>query len=277
MEYLISQKNVLRISINKWFTDPNRDNIETARIEFKKPPLQQLNYLTKLLLEFSHDEPLFNTIKSESDLMNKIFSTSRYQIRSFKYVSTLKKLRQSLNKIKKLNIKDNFYSIATSACSVEKLMNKKTFHSVQWRLIALFNILIDVQDISANLVELLTEEMTTSVFLHYPVAYTSLASSLTKMSKDFTLKIANLICKFRTMENNKFLPFQAGDSDFPPLPWNDTFITTLDVESAIEPVEIPQNNLKKLNISMSIKPTISAKHNKPAGSKPKTSFSGLGF
>lgn len=277
MERLISQKNVLRVSLNKWYTDISRDTIETAKIDFKKPPLQQLNYLTKLILDFSHDEPLYNTIKSESDLMNKIFATSRHQIRSFKYISTLKKLRQTLGKIQKLNLKDSFYNIATSACSFEKLMTKKTFHSVQWRLIALFQLLIEIQDVSANLVELLTEEMTTSVFLHYPVAYTSLASSLSKMSKEYAVKTIALLSKFRTMEHKNFLPFQNSENDFPPLPWYDEFITTLDVESAIEPVEIPMANLKKLNISMNIKPAITAKPNKPAGSKPKTSFSGLGF
>lgn len=284
MEWLDSQEKQLRQALNSWFSAPDRDQVVVGKSNLWRPPVKQLDYLTKLFLDFSSNE-FHAKLSSEELLLKKIFTTSRHQIRSFIYVSTLKKFRRSISKINNLKIPETFSSAALSACTNEKLMSLQTLHSYEWRLIALYQLLLDVERNGANLVELITEEMTASLFLHYPIAYTSMCSSIAVICKNYRESCFDLLCKFRTMEKASFLPFPSIDTAYEPpaVPWNDCMNVKLEVD-AVSKEEIKQNvqkqqaTIKKLDIKVNVKATgapIKAKVN----AKPKKSgiFGSLGF
>ena len=279
MEWIDIHEKDLRIQINKWFLAPEKDTINTGKSGLWKPPVQQLNYLTNLFLNFSSNS--FDAeLKSETLLFKKIFNTSRHQIRSFLYVPTLKKLRSSLQRINTLQINEKFSSIAISACSNEKLISQNTLHSYEWRLLALYQLLLEIERNAENLVELLTEEMTSSLFLHYPVAYTAISSSIASICKNYRKETFQLFAILRTMEKTKFLPFPKSEKEdvFPPMPWDDSMLVKLQMEGADEAPAIPQQpKLKKLDLKISVKPTGNLKpriDNKP---KKASLFDNLGF
>ena len=279
MEWIDIHEKDLRIQINKWFLAPEKDTINTGKSGLWKPPVQQLNYLTNLFLNFSSNS--FDAeLKSETLLFKKIFNTSRHQIRSFLYVPTLKKLRSSLQRINTLQINEKFSSIAISACSNEKLISQDTLHSYEWRLLALYQLLLEIERNAENLVELLTEEMTSSLFLHYPVAYTAISSSIASICKNYRKETFQLFAILRTMEKTKFLPFPKSEKEdvFPPMPWDDSILVKLQMEGADEAPAISQQpKLKKLDLKISVKPTGNLKpriDNKP---KKASLFDNLGF
>ena len=128
MDCLRDKERTLRVSINKWFKSEDSDKVVADKSGLWKPPMQQLNYLISLFLNFGQ-ESKSSSLKSESLLLGKIFTTSRHQIRSFIYVSTLKKLLQTLKKIDGLKIAEIFSKVAISACSIDKLISLQSLHS----------------------------------------------------------------------------------------------------------------------------------------------------
>ena len=107
MDCLRDQERTLRISINKWFKSEDSDKVVADKSGLCKPPMQQLNYLISLFLNFGQESES-SSLKSESLLLGKIFTTSRHKIRSFIYASTLKKLLQTLKKIDCLKFAETF-------------------------------------------------------------------------------------------------------------------------------------------------------------------------
>lgn len=273
----IGDHRLLRLSLNKWYQNEKRDTIETGACPLKREPTQQLTYITNLLLHFSQ-ENLFSRLKSEYILLNKIFNTARHQIRSFMYVATLKKLKQTIRKLFNLKLAETCSSFALGGCTFTKLMTKSTLASIEWRMIAAIELVNDIHQDSANLIELLTEEMTTSVFLHYPIAFTSLGSSITSIAEELQTKIFDLFKKFRTMEQTNFIPFPDGEDPtiFPSLPWNDDFKVQLEVSAAEKPIKISPT-INKLNLTASVKPSAGLRGKPKTAGKPKSALSNLGF
>ena len=280
MEFLNSNSQIIQIRSNIWYQNPNKDLIEGFKINNFKNLNNNLNYLTNSLTILLQDN-LITRIKSEFILYNKILNTSRYQIRSYKYLSLIKKFKQLIKKLLNLNINENISKFLHENCSINKLIDLNSLHSIQWRILSAILLTKEIELYSKFLVERLTQELTLTVFLHYPIAFISLSSSLSNLSCSYQLILFNLFCKLITFEKKKILPFPINEIDnFPLIPFDETLIieTSLNLDQ-LNLIDNNKQNISKINLSLNLKPSVNQRNNnsKIINKQPISALSNLGF
>jgi len=276
MEYLDQNSKINQIRINQWNCLEGKDQVKGSVLSLRKIPSEQISSLSQLFIGLSQDNSIIR-LKSEFKLLEKIFNTARYQIRSFTYVSSIKKFKQLVKRFINLKIPEILSSLALECCSSYKLMTLSTFRSLQWRLLAGYEMIKEIEKQCHYFIELATQEMTTSIFLHYPIAFVSVSSSISCLSKEIKSKILSLFMNCRTYEMKSMLPF-PNDNEivFPQLPSDPSLIVDkIVVDSSRTTIEKPI--ISKIDISNSIKPSANQRDTMKITQKPKSSLASLGF
>lgn len=289
MEWIKNNHNQIQLSLNVWFLNPHHDISNVNSVKPSKFNKEIIHNLYSVLVNYSQLD-LFKRLSSEIRLLNKIYSQSRFQIRSFPYLRTLKKLRQLIKKMDKLNMCDLCTQISLTKLSMNELLTALSFESLQWRCLAFIELMYMVIDMSDKLIGQLTQEMTTKVFLHFPVLYTSLASSISMICYEMINKTVDLFCYLRTLDHEKIIQLPTTDEEndyqkplWNDLPWDDSFkVVIKDLPTIKQQVKPPQTyHPKQNNVDFKItsKPNAQLRGRKQTNLqvKPKTSLDSLGF
>ena len=159
-----------------------------------------------------------------------------------------------------------------------RLLTKEGFDLLQWRCLAVIELLIEAIPVAEHFVSILTQEMHPSVFLHFPVIFISLASSLTSLSREYINHLMLLFCRLRTFSHKQLIHFPpASHQGFPELP----FDTSLEVdlrEIGIVEVAAQKPVLEAIDFRIVGRPQTQLR-GRSAGpvQKPKSSLDSLGF
>ena len=278
MEWLEREESGIKRALNQWFLNPDRDQYKTLEIKANRMNLDGLPSLSSCLLSFSQLD-VYGRLKSEVKLMDRIYVQSRFQIRSFPYLRTLRKLRQTSKKVFKLSLPEICAEIATTKLTRSHLLTKQSFESLQWRCLALIEVLRDVIVDSEHLVELLTQELSPSVFVHFPIVFISLAASITALSKDYIGELMLLFQRLRTFSQKNVVDFpnDASCSGFGDLPFDASLETDLS-QIGIVAVTVAKPVVEKIDFKLSGRPQTQLR-GRSAGpaQKPKSSLDSLGF
>lgn len=281
MIYIDSEERQIQFCINQWFRTPGFNDYDVVDNK-SKTKIENLSSLSSILIDFSQID-LYQRLNSEFKLFNRIYIQSRFQIRSFPYMKTLRKLRQTLKKFFALSIKSTCESIGSIKLTNSSLISQQSFESLQWLFLASYELLKEIIDHSFNLVEHMTQELSTNVFLHFPVVFISLCSSFSEISEEYIKKIIDTFCKLRTIDYKKLIPFPDGTNFAPPrLPWDPSF------EESIESLKLSNSKpqisftskpqIAKLDFKITAKPNTQLRgKNSNVSKKPKSSFDSLGF
>lgn len=279
MEWLEREAGKLRHVLNQWFLDPDHDTHKTMEIKANRMNLDALPALSSCLLSFSQLDT-YARLKSEVKLMDRVYVQSRFQIRSFPYLRTLRKLRQTSKKIFKLALPDACAEIATTKLTRTHLLTKQAFESLQWRCLAVLEVLRAVIVDAEHLVELLTQEMSPSVFVHFPIVFLSLSASIVSLSKDYIQEVLLLFRRLRTFAHRNVIEFPSDSSkssNFASLPFDPCLEVDLS-EIGIVPVVVVKPSIEKIDFKLSGRPQtqLRGRSTGPA-QKPKSSLDSLGF
>lgn len=278
MDFLQKNKQKIQQSINKWYEVFDQVGMKTQQVNYKRTNLDGLSYLRSSLLELSQYDG-FSRFQSEFKLINRLYVQSKYQIRSFPYLSTFRKFRQVLKKIDALAIAEKCANASISACQSQSLMTKESFHSLQWMCLAVYELLEMVEEHAMNLTELLTQELHPSIFLHFPIIYISIASSLSSIAEEIRPKIFQMFLKLRTIETRNLIDFpDDGFSGIPSLPWDPAFEVNLDnYDKQINLNLKPKPLVQKIDFKITQKPNTQLRGKSTVSSKPKSALDALGF
>lgn len=250
MDEFVTNINKYKEQLNNWFLHIN-DSVETFSTCYDK----KIDFLCRFFL--NTEIKSIDSLEIEHRIFNKIYNTARYQIRSFSYVPYLKKIKQMVKKILLLDFNKTCQTIATRFCSYTCLLDLSSLHSVQWRAIALIILGYEIKDISLKTIELLTREMKSGVFLHYPVVFISSISRICTHINNITLEAFDFFCKLKTIEKTNFIEFKSSSNfRYPETPWLDSFRVNVnynDNTSSVNQVEKSENKIQKLNINFNVK------------------------
>lgn len=281
MNYIDSNEHLIQFSLNRWFQTPGFNDYNTIDTK-SKTKIENLANLSSILIDFSQLD-LFKRLNSEFKLFNRIYIQSRFQIRSFPYMRTLRKLRQALKKFFALSISSKCESIGSIKLTNASLISQQSFESLQWLFLASYELLKEIISQSFNLVEQLTQELSTNVFLHFPVVFISLCSSFTEIGENYKNEIYDTFCKLRTIDYKKLIPFPESTNFAPPrLPWDPSFevkLETLKFSNAKTQFDFtPKPQIAKIDFKITAKPNIQLRgKSNNVTKKPKSSFDSLGF
>lgn len=277
MEWYESHTASIRLAINRWSGNPLKDTLQCGAVELKRYQALNITKLSTHFITFA-DDSLFNRFKAEHRMLNKVFNTSRDQIRSFIYVRALKKLRQVLNKIVSLNLPGYYKNVATEFCSSQRLITSSSLHSLTWRTMAALELCYDVRKYSMFLTEYASEEMTSKLFLHYPMAFVSLAASLSSICLQLRPLLFQEILILIEIDRNKGIPLPQDEDPFPILPNDPSLTTSLEFLGDIVPIAPQSQGPEKLDIQFSSKPMVHLRKTAVATApKRKSKLEGLGF
>ena len=278
MEWMKKNTKEIQQKLNIWFQEQGYAEMNVTslpkKIQFNS---NNLKILSSILYNFSKVDA-YTRMNSEFRIFDKLYIQSRFQIRSFPYLRTLRKFRQTLKKFFSLQIKDICETVAATKVMSNSLITQNSFESLQWRFLACYQLLIEIVIDSYYLAELLTQEMTTNVFLHFPVVFFSLCSSISKLADEYRMNVLETFRQLRTIDMKKIIPFQISEQpNFPELPWDPSF------EVPIEGVQIVQTptlkpQIAKVDLTINAKPNFQLR-GKPGNitKKPKSSLDSLGF
>ena len=129
----------------------------------------------------------------------------------------------------------------------------------------------------------MTQELSTNVFLHFPIVFISLCSSFSELSEEYSKSVIDTFCKLRTIDYKKIIPFPESSNFAPPrLPWDSSFEVNLEglnfsnTKSQLELTPKPQ--IAKIDFKITAKPNIQLRGKTGnTAKKPKSSFASLGF
>lgn len=289
MEWIKANERHIQLSLNIWFLNPHHDIMNAVPVKPYKYNKDAISNLSSVLFNYSQLDQ-FKQLSSEIRLLHKIYTQSRYQIRSFPYIRTLKKLKQSIKKMDNLNICDICSAISMTKLSNNEMLTHLSFESLQWRCLAFIETMFMVIDMSEKLIGQLTQEMTTKVFLHFPVLFTSLASSISMICVDMIGKTVELFCHLRTLDHEKIvqLPTSSEEEGYErplwnDLPWDDSFVVKIKGIPAVampaKPSQQYQLKQNKVDFKITSKPNAQLRGRKQVSTqaKQKTSLDSLGF
>ena len=282
MEWFDQNQSQIYHYLNLWFLNPSNKIISSVSVNPKHMNINSISIISNSLLSLSQND-IFSRFEEEFKLFDRLYVQSQYQIRSFPYLSTLKKLRQSLKKFQTLELLRYSRDIFSSFCSSQHLMTQRSFESLQIRFIACIEILLQVQSFSADLVELLTQELSANVFIHFPIVFISVSSSLSEMSKEIIQITFPVFCTLRTFDQKKIIQFPK-DPQYPenslPLPWIPEFGVELNLPSTPSKPSLPSISKvmpTKIDLKMTAKPISQNRNMKVAPKKLQSSLGSLGF
>ena len=280
MEWFIQHQAEIYHLLNLWFLSPSK-GIIGAPINTKHVNFNSISIISQSLLHLAQND-IFHRFENEFKLFDRLYVQSQFQIRSFPYLPTLRKLRQSLKKFQKFELCKFCTDIFSNFCSPQRLITQNSFESLQFRFIGSLVFLLQIQSLSADLVELLTEEISANVFIHFPIVFISLSSTISEMSKEMITNIFSVFCTLRTFDEKKIFQFPK-DTQSPeyylPLPWIPEFEVELNLPKPTlsPPIPIPISTSTKIDLKITGKPISQNRNIKGITKKPKSTLGSLGF
>lgn len=280
MEYLDSNERQIQSSLNLWYQTPGFNEYNVVNLQ-AKDKIEGLQKISSILIDFSQTD-FYQRLHSEFKLFNRVYIQSRFQVRSFPYMRTLKKLRQVLKKFFILSINTHCESIASIKLMSTSVISKQSFECLQWLFLASYELLKEIIKHSFDLVEHMTQEMTTNVFLHFPVVFVSLCSSFTEIGDEYKKLVFDTFCKLRTIDYKNLISFPQGTDFAPPrLPWDSSLEVNLDNLKLSNKKLLnitPKPQITKIDFKITAKPNIQLRGRASnVAKKPKSSFDSLGF
>jgi hypothetical protein len=209
--------------------------------------------------------------KGEFKLFDRLYIYSQHQIRSYSYLPSVRKVRQISKRILSLDVSGVCADVSVTKLSPASMLTRQSFDSLQWRFLAVMELLSDLAAVCRFLVERLTQEMSVPVFLHFPVAFLALSASIAALSEEFTNSLFGTFCELRTFHKLCLVEFpEDGRPNFPELPWDPAF------EVQLPGVAVPRPPAAKIEITEKMTTHF---RNKPAegAQKPKSFLDSPGF
>lgn len=281
MNFVNDHEQEILYAINQWYQIPGILDFPVINLP-KKTMFNALPVLTTILLEFSQNDS-YQRLHSEFKLFDRLYIQSRFQIRSFPYLKTLKKNRQTLKKFFSLSLREKVENIASAKLTNSTLISKQSFESLQWLFLASYELLKQIESQAMNLSEQLTQEMTTNVFLHFPIVFISLAGSFSTICEQYKEICLETFCQLRTIDQQNVIQFPIDPNCFalPPLPWDDSFNMKLDgivIQQIPKNLATPKPHIAKIDFTISAKPNTQLRGKiSNMGKKPKSALDSLGF
>jgi hypothetical protein len=102
----------------------------------------------------------------------------------------------------------------------------------------------EIQQQSCFLVEIITSEMTSQLFLHFPVSYLSIVSSISQISEKLLADVFDSFCVLITILYEKLLPFDDITIPLPLLIMDNRLKRTF-IEN-IEPTSVPSVDIPNI-------------------------------
>lgn len=278
IEWIKSSGSYLQRSVNVWFTDPGHNDRKTIEIRANRTKLDFLPQLSSCLLVFSNLDS-YVRLNAEFRLFDKTYVQSRFQIRSFPYLRTLKKMRKMVKRLLALNIPEICSEIATTKLTRTHLLSKQSFESLQWRCVAAILLAQEITTDAGHLVELLTQELHPSVFTHFPIVFISLSASIVSIVGEWSNELFLLFRRLRTFSMKEYIAFPDDpDMKFPELPTDASLEANL-AEIGVVAIQAPKKPVvEKIDFKLSGRPQTQLR-GRPVGiaQKPKSALDSLGF
>jgi hypothetical protein len=277
MDWLTANGRSLRLSLNSWHSNEYRNELKVSPVNPHKVRVDAVPSLSSCLLLFSQLDVCARW-QSEFKIFDRVYIQSRFQIRSFPYLASLRKVRQLCKKFITLDLTGVSAGIALTRLSTTQILTNPSFQSLQWRFLAGHALLVEIDAQCKSLVALLTQELSTGVFLHFPVVFISLASSIACLSQEFANEAALVFCTLRTVGHFRLIEFPEDPTlRFPELPWDQSFERPLPTAS-VGPLVSVRPVAAKIDFQITGRPQTQLR-NKPAPvqARPKSALDSLGF